>query len=141
MSVEQQLETWQRRTEQQYRQLKRLIASDGRDHRERLEELEHDRTAQQVQIDAYALEGSKDRIALEELVARVERLERDLERRLEWLEQDLAGDGWVRLSERRGLRLCDWLMQYARTGDLDALHGKLREDWLETHRVIVEGES
>ena len=76
MSVEQQLETWQRRTQQQYSQLKRVIASEGRDYRGRLEELEHDRTAQQVQIDAYAFEGAADRIALEELSARVERLER-----------------------------------------------------------------
>ena len=80
MTVEQQLETWQRRTEQQYRQLKKLIAADGRDERGRLERLEHDFTGLETRVEVWGLEGAADRIALEELVARVERLERDLER-------------------------------------------------------------
>lgn len=47
---------------------------------ERLERLEHDLTGLETRLEAYGLEGAADRIALEELVARVERLERDLER-------------------------------------------------------------
>lgn len=43
---------------------------------ERLERLEHDLTGLETRLEAYGLEGSADRIALEELVARVERLER-----------------------------------------------------------------
>lgn len=83
---------------------------------ERLVRLEHAVTDLETRLEASEVEGSRDRLALEELAARVEHLERDL-----------MSDGWVRLLEGNYYRLLNWLEHYSRAGDLEGLGERLLE--------------
>lgn len=77
---------------------------------ERLVRLEHAVTDLETRLEASDFEGARDRLALEELVARVEHLERDL-----------AMSGWVRLLEQRYFALEHAVGVFAGTGDAAAL--------------------
>ena len=93
---------------------------------ERLVRLEHAVTDLETRLEASEIEGARDRLALEELVARVEHLERDL-----------AMSGWVRLLEGNYYRLINWLEHYSRAGDFEGLGERLLEARREFYREAL----